>query len=179
MEKHIELLKKLKAHADRGEGGEKLNAQKLFDTLLQKYGLTIEDIEGEKVEYYYFKAHGIYATLLHQIMKRVNYDLKVGKLSAKRVKALGVPGGQVVKCTVAEYIEIEQMFEVYKKLYKKENDVFYLAFLTANDLLIKPPKSEAKTTKDLTPEELKEWMRVQSMASKIKKETIRKRLECA
>lgn len=173
--KHIELAKKLKVLADRGTGGEKVNAEKLLNKLLKKHGLTIEDIEAEKVQPYYFKASGIYAKLLHQIIARVNYNLKTYDVHLKYRKIL--PGNIFTECTTAEYLEIEEMFRVFKKLYKSENDIFYMAFLTANDLLAIPPKE--KTTDDLTPKEIEEWTRAQQMASKIKTETIRKKLNAA
>ena len=88
MEKNIELAKKLKALSDRGVGGEKINAEKLLNDLLKKHGLTIEDVEGEKTDVYCFKASGIYAQLLLQIIKRVGFDLKVWMFSAKKVKEL-------------------------------------------------------------------------------------------
>jgi hypothetical protein len=177
MEKQINLLKKLKALAERGIGGEAENAQNLFDRLLKKYGLTVEDIEGESTQFYAFKAGGVNAMLLMQIIKRVNYDLKIYDIPPEKVKALNLGGNIATECTVAEYIEIEQMFKAYKNLYKKENAIFYSAFLTANDLLTIPPKKKARTTDDLSPEELEKWKRTQAMASKIKTETIRKQLK--
>ena len=176
MDKHVELIKKLKALADRGVDGEAKNAQKLLDKMLKKHNLTVEDIEGEKQQDYFFKATGINASLFAQIVKRVNYDLKIYFFPAAKVKQFGLAGNHMITCTAAEFIEIEQMFDVYKRLYKKESEIFYKAFLAANDLLAIPPKSEQKTTSDLSPEEFEEWKRTQAIASKIKTETIRKQL---
>lgn len=176
MEKHIELIKKLKALSEKGVGGEAINAQKFFQKMLHKHNLTISDIDGEKQEDFFFNARGINARLFHQIVKRVNYDLKVYQFPSAKVKQFKLTGNSMVTCTPAEFIEIEQMFDVYTKLYKKESEVFYSAFLSANDLLARPPKEEQKSTDDLTPEELEEWMRVNQMAGNIKKETIRKQL---
>lgn len=176
MEKHIDLARKLKALADRGVGGEKRNAQKILDSLLKKHSISIEEIEGDKIETYYFKASGIYSDLLHQIVKRVNYNLKVWEVPVKAQKKFRVAGNIFTECTAAEYIEIDQMFSVYKKLFKEESDFFFKAFLTANDLLARPPKEQMKTTNDLSPEEYAEWLRTQGMASKIRKETIRKQI---
>ena len=50
MSKYIELAKKLKALADRGIGGEKINAEKMLNALMKKHKISIEDIEGEKQE---------------------------------------------------------------------------------------------------------------------------------
>lgn len=45
MEKYIELAKKLKELADRGTGGEKVNAEQQLTRLMEKHGITLEDIE--------------------------------------------------------------------------------------------------------------------------------------
>lgn len=177
MDKHIELIKKLKALADKGVGGEAENAQQMLEKMLLKHNLTIEDIVGEQKNDYYFKASGIKAKLLTQIIKRVNYDLKIYDIPSNVVKKYSLSGNVMTTCTVAEFIEIEQMFYIYDNLYKRESEIFYKAFLTANDLLARPPKDEQKTTKDLSKDELEEWKRTQEMASKIKKESIRKQIQ--
>jgi len=177
MNKHIELAKKLKALADKGVGGEKVNAEKMLNDLLKKHNITIEDIEGEKTEDYFFKVKSKDAHLFTQIVKRVRYDLKVyGEVPAKKIKEWGLKGNYFTTCTAFEFIEIRTMFDHYTELYKKELDIFFGAFLQANDLLAKPPQNELKSIKDLTPEEKLRWMRQTEMASKIKSETFRKRI---
>ena len=172
----MELIKKLKALAERGVEGEAINANKMLQKMLQKHNLTIEEIEGEKQQDYFFKANGLNATLFHQIVKRVNYNLKLYQIPAKKVKQFMLEGNQMVTCTVAEFIEIDQMFDVYKKLYKKESELFYTAFYQQTTFLLDLQKKTKYLTNDLTPAELEEWMRVQQMATKIKTETIRKQL---
>lgn len=173
--KHIELAKKLKALADKGIGGEKINAEKMLSLLLKKHKLIIDDIEGEKTENYFFKIKKGDARLLNQIVKRVNHNLSLyGEFPAKKVKQLGLKGNYMTTCTAFEFIEIESMFDIYQKLYNSELNIFYSAFLKANDLLVKSP--DCKSTKDLTHEEYEEWLRINEMASKIKKENFRKQL---
>ncbi len=176
MSKHIELAKKLKALADKGIGGEKINADKMLNDLMKKHNLTIEDIEGEKTADYFFKfKDDDTVRLWGQIVARVNYKIpKYGEIPAKKVKQLNLKGNYFVTCTVAEYMEIESMLGVYPRLYKQELDIFYSAFCKANDLLV--TEGKPKTTDDLTPKEYEEWKRVQEMASKIKSETFRKQL---
>lgn len=177
--KIIDLAKKLKALADRGIGGEKVNAEKMLSDLLKKHNLTIEDIEGEKQEYYFFTIKPndeINIRLLNQIIKRVNYDLTLfGPISPQKVNKHGFGGNLIVECTAAEYIEIESMFNIYKKLIDSEYDVFFRAFCTANDLLGQPKK--ATTTKELSPEEYEKLMRANAMADNIKKENRFKQLK--
>lgn len=176
MANHIELLKKLKALSDKGVGGEAENAQQMLTKMLEKHNLTIEDIEGVQTHDYYFNAKGIEGELLLQIVKRVNYDLKVYGFPQKVIKDFGLKGNTLVTCTHAEFIEIEQMFDVYKKLFKKESEIFYTAFLSANDLLISPPKEKQRTVDDLSEKELEKWNRVQQISKNIKSETIRRQI---
>jgi hypothetical protein len=175
MNKNIELAKKLKALAERGVGGESVNAQKLLASLLKKNGLSMSDIEQETSKEYFFKASGSDSRLLTQIIKRVNYDLNVYKFPASVVKEHGLSGNMMTECTASEFIEIEQMYSVFKRLYKEELELFYKAFVTANDLLTDSPIK--KTTSDLSEVELDEWRRVQEMAMSVKTESIRKQID--
>lgn len=174
MSKHIELAKKLKALADRGVGGEKINAKKMLRDFMKKHRLSIEDIDGEKKEKHFFKASGRDRILLHQIVKRVNYDLEFYEIPAALVKKWNCEGNNYAWCTVSEYIEIEAMFKIYRKLLREEYKLFYHAFLMANDLLCRPPK--LKTEEELSPQEYKDLLRSMAMASNIKKETFRRQL---
>ena len=175
MSKHIELAKKLKALADKGVGGEKINAERMLNDILKKHNLTIEDIEGEQTRDYCFKLKKGEDKLWGQIVARVNPKInKYGEFPAKIIKAHNLQGNYMITCTSAEYVEIESMFNVYNRLYKEELDIFYSAFCTANDLLV--TVDSPKSTKDLTEEEYNKWLRAQQMASKIKSETFKKQI---
>ena len=51
----IERLKKVKELAERGEAGEALAAREKLHILLNKHGLTIDDLEDVQVHQYKFK----------------------------------------------------------------------------------------------------------------------------
>jgi len=175
MNKYIELAKKLKALADKGIGGEKINAKKMLESLLKKHNLSIEDIEGEKEDNYFFKLKNDENRLWNQIVYSVRNDIKCyGKFPQKDIKRLGLTGNYCIQSTLSEYIEIEAKFNIYMKLYREELNIFYHAFCTANDLLVEP-KSKI-TIDDLTPEEKKKLQRVDQMSKNIKKEQYRKQL---
>lgn len=173
--KQIELLKKLKALADKGVGGEATNAKTLLDKMLEKHGMSIEDLEREELQDYYFSVEGIDKKILAQCAKRVSYDIKIYDIPVKIAKKHKLAGNVFVTCNVAQFIEIEQMFAVYSKLYKEEVKIFFSAFLAANDLLINTP--EPKSFEDLTEQEKIDWRRAQAMAEKIRTETIRRQLK--
>lgn len=178
MSKHVELAKKLKALADKGIGGEKTNAQKMLSALLKKHKLTLKDIEEEKKSLHYFKITSDKAQLLHQIIGFVNHDLRFwGEIPAATIKKLKMKGNFFTECTVAEFIQIEAMFEFYSRLYESELNVFFHAFVAANSLYPSIPNDQKKNFSDLTKEEQEAYIRAQELAEKIKTETFRKQIK--
>lgn len=174
MSKHIELIKKIKALADKGVGGEKETAQKMLSDLLKKHNLTIEDIDGDKTQDYFFNIKEESVRLWVQIVGRVNSEIKIyGRFPDKTIKDLLLKGNHMISCTPSEYIQIEAMFIFYSSLYEKELKVFLRAFCTANDLLV---DGKGRTIDDLTPKELEELRRANAMSEKIKSETFRKQI---
>jgi hypothetical protein len=174
MSKYIELAKKLKALAEKGVGGEKVNAEKMLNDLLKKHNLKIEDIEGEQTIDYFFTLKKEEERLWGQVVARVNHEIKkYGPFSAKKVKDLGLQGNYMITCTVAEYVEIDSMLNIYQKLYKQELKIFFVAFCKANDLLV---SHGAKSTNELSKEDQELWLRANAMASKIKSESYRKQI---
>jgi len=175
MSKHIELAKKLKALAEKGVGGEKINAEKMLNDLLKKHNISIEEINGEKLEDYYFKIIDKYSwTLLYQIVKKVNLSIRCfGEIPKNKIREYKLKGNYLIECTASEYIEIEAKYDFYLKLYKSELNTFLSAFIEANDLGVDDPNREAK---ELTGEQIKELYRIQEIASKIKKGEFHKQL---
>lgn len=177
MDKKIELAKKIKALADRGIGGEKVNAQKLLEDLLKRHNINLDDVDNEKRETYFFTLlPGESHNLLFQIAGKVNKKIKTyGRVPEDKIKELSLKGNYFVECTLAEYIEIEAMYGLYKPLYKKELDVFFYAFCTANNLLIDP--DEPKSIYDMTDEERDDWYRAQEISNNIMVQEFKKQLK--
>ncbi|TDD77128.1 hypothetical protein [Flavobacterium caseinilyticum] len=175
MSKTIELAKKLKALADKGIGGEKINAEKMLTDLLKKHNLTIEEIEGEKEQDYFFIVSKEDFKLWYQIVKKVNNDIKVfGPFPIKMQKEMYLKGNYMVSCSVSNYIEIEAKNDFYQRLFKDELDLFSSAFIHANDLEVDLSGKEAP---ELSREEYNQLIRVRDMADKIKKGTFLKQLQ--
>ncbi|MDD3875409.1 MAG: hypothetical protein PHT69_02195 [Bacteroidales bacterium] len=177
MSKIIELAKKLKALADRGEGGEKVNAENKLQQLMMKHGITTEEIEGEQQLDYFFNIKTIRERKLWmQVVALVNREIKkYGEFPSDIIEAKTLPGNYMIICTVAEYIEIQAMFDFYKNLYDQEEEIFYTAFLHTNNLLL-PPK-EGEEVAEYSKEERDHMFRAVSMAKNITKATYRKQLE--
>ena len=181
MSKYIELAKKLKALAERGIDGEKQTAEKMLSALLKKHKITIEEIEDEKLEKYYFKLETGEHDLWHQIIKQVNYYIKCyGEFPKKLIKELELGGNYMIECTATNYIEIEAKYSFYKRLYNDELDIFYSAFLKANDLLVDNPNKKDNGSEmsiaDVNMEDYKKWKRIKDIADKITVGQFRKQL---
>ena len=98
MSKQIELAKKLKVLADRGVGGEKDNAEKMLSDFVKKHNLTIEQIEGEAINEYFFKVDKEDIRLWRQIVANVNYEIpKYGEFPKKAQKNPYILGNFMVK----------------------------------------------------------------------------------
>jgi hypothetical protein len=168
MSKHIELAKKLKALADRGIDGEKQTAEKMLADLLKKHKITIEEIEGEKTEDYYFTFKDKSHRLWFQIVKTVNTTIKCyGPFPAGKVKQYALKGNYMIICTPCEYIEIEAKYNFYKNLYDQEMNIFYAAFLRANDLLVVNNRSDNQ--KEMSFVGYEKYNRINDLAQSIKK----------
>lgn len=175
MNKHLELARKLKALADRGIGGEKQNTESILNALLRKHGITIEEIEEEKLERYYFRLKEDEHSLWHQIIKHVNYSIKCyGEFPQKMIKQFELGGNYMIECTAANYVEIEAKYSFYKRLYNEELEVFYSAFLKANNLLVDNPNKNDNS--DISMEDYEQWKRIIDMADKIRVGQFRKQL---
>lgn len=87
MDRIIELAKKLKALSERGEGGEKLNADRMLRDLMEKHGISLSDIEDESTEMrlFHFKAkqHKIFIQVAAMVIgKDVQFFSCRGKRNA-------------------------------------------------------------------------------------------------
>lgn len=96
-----------------GMPGERDNAKKILSGLLKKYAISIEDIQNEEVKEYRFSYRNKHElTLFKQIVFKVfnkptiNYGL--------------TPKHIFVECTKVQFIEIEEMYRLYKLALKKE-----------------------------------------------------------
>lgn len=179
MEKIIELAKKLKALADKGVGGEKENAAEKLQALLQKHGLTIEDIEGEKVKEFTFHVTEEQRTFFYQILANVLGKTPDVKQWTKNPSAIGVKdknwkNAKFIHVTPAEYIEIKEKFEFYYSEYRKEESIFYSAFIQKNALWRKSTGENSE--KELTPEEKAELWKIFQYMETIERKTIQKKL---
>lgn len=147
-----ERLKKLYALAMRGVGGEKVQAQAILDKLLKKYAMTLDDIDEGIVGEYDLEYHGKeQERILIQTAYKVTDDRdsffhlqysRSGRACRTRLR---------VKCTAAQRVEIEFLFDFYKRLWEKEKAALLQAFFQKHRIF--GNLKEGEEAKELTREE--------------------------
>lgn len=147
-----ERLKKLYALAMRGVGGEKVQAQAILDKLLKKYAMTLDDIDEEIIREYDLEYHGKEQDrILMQTVYKVTDDKSSfshlqynhsGRACRTRLR---------VSCTAAQKVEIEFLFDFYKRLWEKEKEALLQAFFQKHRIF--GNLKEGESPKELTPEE--------------------------
>lgn len=159
--KLIDLAKKLKALADRGEGGEKENAENKLLELMLKHNITLDDIEENRIESHVFKIELAYRRFFMQIVCSVDREIKIFGSKAGKTYF-------IVDCTASQAIEIQSKYDFYLERYKKElaanNEIFYNAFVQKNALY---SSGDPQETKDLTPDELQRVRKILKLADEL------------
>lgn len=167
---------KLRELSMRGVDGERENAQKLFDKLSKKYGISEGDLDDECTSVYQFTYHGAYEKqLLVQIIAKVLnadpdfYEYTSNLTERKKRTILGT------KCTQAQRVEINFLFDFYNALYKKELEYFFRAFIQKHRLY----KETEEDDDEISPSTLsaEELLKISMLANSMSSETPYLRLE--
>ena len=122
------LLKKIRALAERGVGGEADNAEEILRRLMEKYGVSEDELDEEERRRHDFEYHGKeQEKLLRQVVYKVTggyaYNLVYNATGRKVKTKLGAD------CTAAEKVEIEFLFDFYTRLWERERAAFLSAFI--------------------------------------------------
>lgn len=157
----VELIKKIKALAERGVGGEQQNAKEILDRLMATYEMTESDLD-DTVELHTFPYHdSVERSLLAQIIYMVTCEdasCIVGAYSNRPRKSLGAT------CTEADAELIATAYEFYKDVLEGELKVFLRAFYVRNNIFPPSSKVAPKEESELTPEELERQKRAMIMS---------------
>lgn len=160
MSSNVERMKKLYALALRGVGGEKEQAAAILEKLVKKYGVSMEDLDEEIVREHEFSFHGdTEERLLRQIAYKVTNERNTflnlrytqsGRACRTRCR---------VKCTDAQKIEIEFLFDFYKKLWERELEIMFKAYIHKHSLFgdLKPGEKGSEISDE-------EWEKICTMA---------------
>lgn len=126
-----EKLKKIKALAERGVGGEKETAIRMYEELKARYDIEDEEIMLDKVDTHWFSySTELEEDLLTQIFYKVtgssSYRRYTGNYSRRKKRGCD--------CTEIEAAEIQLLFSFYKEELQREMRAFIIAFKCSNDL---------------------------------------------
>lgn len=130
-DKIAEKLRKIKALAERGIGGEKETAMRMYEELKARYDIENEEIMLDKVEIHWFSySTELEEDLLTQIFYKVtgssSYRCYTGNHSRRKKRGCD--------CTELEEAEIKLLFSFYKEELQREIRAFMIAFKGSNRL---------------------------------------------
>lgn len=124
-------LAKIKELAERGVGGEKETAMRMYEELKARYEIEDEEITLDKVTLHWFGyADELEERVLRWIFYKVtgdaSYHIYTGKYSRRKKRGCD--------CTEIEAAEITLLYNFYKEELKRELEAFLVAFRWGNDL---------------------------------------------
>ena len=176
-ERLLEKLIKVKALADRGEGGERESAERTLAAMMERYGITEADLEDNQVSTHWIRYKTVWEEkLLHQLAYMylgAGHSFGcVGTYTGRSRKKVGID------CTPAQYIEIEADFTFYSAAMEEEMGLFYSAFLQKNRLF-PPPELARENTEEEEAEnmDLERIAKIQAMMGGIEQHTRHKAIE--
>jgi hypothetical protein len=135
MADQTERLKKLYALAIRGVGGEKEQAQKLLEKLMQKYGVSLAELDEEQIKDFDIEVHGEFERkLLRQVVYKITGDPYDARDLVYTKSQRPCRTKMRVRCTEAQKIEVEFLLDFYKNLWQREVDALFLAFIHKHEI---------------------------------------------
>lgn len=137
-------LRKIKALAEgTANEHEREAALAKFYELMDLHGISESDIADEATEIHVFKWRNKRdRKLLLQITSKV---MESNNLETYCYRRYGrkISGEMGIECTIAQKLEIDFMFGFYKNLYRREEEVFYSAFIQKHKIF-GPPSGEGR-----------------------------------
>lgn len=173
----IERMKKILALARRGVGGEKVTAEAMLAKLLDKYGMTVEDLEGEQhaIERHWFTYRTeIERKLLVQIVANVLNSSAITRWKRRGKRMIGFD------LTAFQHAEVDVRYEAYRKPLQKELEKatsrIYSAFVQANDLGVDRSDDDDHPRPEVDMDEL---MAIMALMRTMKPTPVHRQLESA
>ena len=146
----MDLLRKVKALADAGAPGEREAARARLDALLNKHGITEEQLNESEGKLHGFTYKGLQDQLLVMVIVA---HVSNGRKVAPQDHGDGKRNKMWVKLTAAQFIDVETQLDFYRKHWNEELQIFFRAFISAQNLGLARDEDEAppriETDKDL------------------------------
>lgn len=165
-DKELKLIEKINRLAKEGVGGEKINAEKKLKELMEKFGITEEDLESNKKDIYYYKVpnkNTIYYKLFIQIVANFNNEIRTTEIEKHTIG---------IELTPEENIELSARIEFYFSCYKTDENLFYKAFIHKNNLY-----AGVDTETEATEEMVNEMLKVLQISEGLEKHNLSKQIE--
>lgn len=184
----IERLLKIKALAEHGVGGERSAAERLLNSMMGQYGISLEDLDSDVAEYhlaYIGEQRGdwrLFSQIAHKLHEGRPGEVRIADLrnapaGHKKTWAkagLGPKNSNVgLHCTKAEFVEVMSTFEIYREDMHRQEDNFFYAYLDKNNLLLAPNGDHP----ELTEEDIKNLKAAALIAKGIERKEIYKQIE--
>lgn len=161
---YIELAKKLKALADRGEGGEKFNADAKLKELMKKHGITEEQLLETTRSIKIFPVQRKHEKIFIQMVASIIGSKRV--YNSRRSRKAPI---YYIELTTSEELEIRAQFDFWSRVYDEEMSIFVEAFIQRHQLV--PHDTKSDSTKDMTAQERKRMRKMFDMAQAIEERT--------
>ena len=142
-----DLLRKLKALAEGGVGGEKVNAEKMLNKLLTKYNIDPDSLESDSLRMVEFKVKKgqFQRDILTQVIANCLPTLKRSNRKTKN--------GFICQVSIVEEIEIRAKYTFYSERFKDDLLIMFNAFIHKNDLFYKGETESQFTDKPINYEQ--------------------------
>ncbi len=167
--KTLETARRIAALAQRGEDGERVNAERLLGEFLAKHGLRMEDLDALSTSDCRFEVGPDHLEFL-LVAQCINStaDVKVYTVTRRADNVVVAVGAEL---TPAQHAEVSMKVAVLLPLFRAEQKTFLSAFIMANQLW-----SKGTRDKPLTEDEKKELARAERMGVFVKRGAIHKGL---
>lgn len=166
-EAKVRQAKGLYQLALRGTPEESKSAEAKLTELMTKFQITMEEIDSEKEDFFYYKVRPQNKRLFNQVVHSIILEPKFYTKKWFR--------GVIIKTTPELDKQIKEKYKFYVRLYKKEMDLFQKAFINRQDLF--HPDAPKRDASEMTPEEWAELMRIIEIMSGIQKSPYLKQLQ--
>lgn len=144
----IDKLNKIRALADRSEGGEREAAEAALTRIMDEHNISASDLETTSEEMLFCRIHGVrswdlfkqVAAVRHGIMKMAYFgrDSKTKQAKIIRQKLNGCnPKGTnvVIFCTPSELVQVQYAYDLYQRSLENHLEAMFYGFLEKNKLL--------------------------------------------
>lgn len=131
-ERILELVKKLKALAERGVGGEKVNAEEQLKKLIEKYKIDLTRINEPILQYRIFRFDE-----KDEFHKKFVRQIILSVIGFKEFYYSGlIHNNWAVEIDDIQFIEISEKLDFYWPIFKSDLEIFYTAFIQKNELTV-------------------------------------------